>query len=404
MSDDAIARVFHVRQDPRFQEAIAHIGDEHDRIVDETIRLQQIPAPYRSEGPKGAMFAAMLAEAGLTDVETDDEGNVLALWRGRGSNHGLVAIVSHLDTVFPAGTDLTVRREDTRIVGPGIADDTHGLAVQLGLIRGMRAAGIETERDILFVASVGEEGIGDLRGVKYLMHEGAYRDRIDTFIALDGGAPERLVNMAVGSRRWDVRFRGPGGHSYAAFGTVSPVFALSRALSRLAETNVPEGTTYSVGFIGGGTSINAIPNEAWCQADLRSSSPDDLAALESRFLALLNEAVEEENAGRSTVTGPITLETRIVGDRPSGSTPRDAEIVRIAQAAVAASGWAPELVASSTDANVPISMGIPAATIASGIGGRAHSPDEYLDVAKEPSLRQIGIALSVLLAVAGLAV
>lgn len=390
-----------VRATAEFAGAMAHLEAGHERIVEETIRLQQIAAPYREEAEKGRAFAAMLAEAGLTEVETDPEGNVTALRRGRGSNRGVVALVSHLDTVFGRDTDLTIRREGTRIVAPGIADDTRGLAVQLGLVRALQAGGIETERDILFVGSVGEEGFGDLRGVKHLLREGPYRDRITTFIALDGSTPDRLVNVAVGSRRWDVRFRGPGGHSYAAFGTVNPVFALGRAVSRFAETVAPEGSTYSVGLIGGGTSINAIPREAWCQVDLRSASPDDLARLEERLMATIADAAAAENAARDTGTGAIGVATRLLGDRPSGRTPVDAEIVGIGQAAIRAAGWTPQLTASSTDANVAISLGIPAVTVASGIGGRAHSLDEYLDVEPVASLRQIGIALTVLLAAAG---
>lgn len=387
-----------------FGRAMALLAADHDRIVDENIRLQQIPAPYRREAAKAAAFAAMLTEAGLDDVETDPEGNVLALRRGRGSNRGLVALVSHLDTVFGPATDLAVRREGTRIVGPGIADDTRGLAVQLGLVRALAAAGIETERDVLFVGSVGEEGLGDLRGVKYLLGEGRYRDRIETFVALDGSSPANLVTTAVGSRRCEVRFSGPGGHSYGAFGTVNPVYALARALAAFAETDVPDGSTCSVGLIGGGTSINAIPREAWCQVDLRSSSPDDLRALEARLETVLHEAVAHENAVRQTRTGAITLEILRVGDRPSGRMPDDHELVGIGRAAIAAGGWEPALTASSTDANVAISLGLPAITVASGIGGRAHSLDEYLDVEPEASLRQMGVALTVLLATAGFAV
>lgn len=395
---DASEIVGRIRGSAGFRRAMACLEAEHDRIVEENVRLQQIPAPCRQEAEKGRAFAAMLAEAGLPEVATDPEGNVAALRRGRGSNLGAVALVSHLDTVFGPGTDLSVRRDGTRIVAPGIADDTRGLAVQLGLVRAMAAAGIETERDILFVGSVGEEGLGDLRGVKYLLGEGFWRDRIGTFIALDGSSPERLVTVAVGSRRYELRFRGPGGHSFGAFGTVNPVFALSRALAALSETTVPAGTTYSVGMIGGGTSINAIPREAWCQVDLRSSAPDDLADLEARLFAVLDEALAAENGARSTGDGAITLERRLVGDRPCGRTAEDSELVAVGRAAIAAAGLAPELVASSTDANVAIGMGIPAVTVASGIGGRAHSMDEYLDVDPGPSLRQMEIALAVLLA------
>ena len=388
-----------VRASPRFALAMSDLERHHARFVDETIMLQQIAAPCRQEARKAAAFAAMARESGLPDVAIDAEGNVTALRRGSGD--GMVAVVSHLDTVFDAATDLAIRREGTRIIAPGIADNTRGLAVQLALIRALKAAEIAHRADILFVASVGEEGLGDLRGVKHLMHEGPYRDRISTFVALDGSTPHRVVNTAVGSRRYEMRYTGPGGHSLMAFGTVSPAYALAGAIAAMARIEVPPGTTYSVGLIGGGTSINAIPTEAWMQVDLRSSVPAELDAIETRILEIAREAAEIENTTRTTRSGMVTLETKRVGDRPCGRTDPDEEIVRIAQAAVAAAGWTPELTASSTDANVAISLGVPAVTIASGIGGRAHSRDEYLDLEPSQSLRQLDMALATLLAAAG---
>lgn len=386
--------------------ALAHLEAGLDRLNEETIALQQIPAPFRQEERKAKAFAAMLAESGLVDIETDPEGNVTAVRRGTGERRGnggdMVALVSHLDTVFRPDTDLTVRREGTRLLGPGMADNTRGVASLLALARAMTAADIRHARDILFVGSVGEEGLGDLRGVKYLLGEGRYRDRIARFIALDGSSPERIVDTAVGSRRYRVRFRGPGGHSYGAFGTVNPAFALGAAMAALSAIRAPEGTTYSVGLVGGGTSINAIPIEVWMQVDLRSSSAADLGALEAEMHRIVEEAAAAENEARSTETGRITAQAELIGDRPAGRTPADDELLAFAHEAVAAQGWAPRFTASSTDANVPIALGIPAVTIASGIGGRAHSLDEYLDVERTGSLRVLGAALTTLLAAAGL--
>lgn len=386
-----------------WRRALAHLDAQHDRLDEETIALQQIPAPYRQEEAKARAFAAMLRESGLDDVEIDQEGNVTALRRGTRNTGETVALVSHLDTVFGPGTDLTIRREGTRVMAPGIADNTRGVASQLAIVRALAAADIRHEADILFVGSVGEEGLGDLRGVKHLLGAGRYKDRMTRFIAFDGSVPDKIVDTAVGSRRYRVRLRGPGGHSYAAFGTVNPAFALGQAIAGLAGMTVAEGTTYSVGLIGGGTSINAIPTEAWMQVDLRSSSPDDLAALETEMRRIVSEAIAAENRARSTESGSITGDPELIGDRPAGRTDPGDPLLAIARLAVEAQGWAPYFAPSSTDANVPISLGIPAVTIASGIGGRAHSLDEYLDVERTGSLRVLGAALATLLAAAGLA-
>ena len=385
---------------PAFARAMAHLDAEHERLDDETIALQQIPAPYRKEDVKARAYALLLEAAGLSDVSTDAEGNVTGIRKGTGGGNGMVALVSHLDTVFGFDTDLTVKREGTRLNAPGIADNTRGVASHLALIRAMDAAGIRHGRDILFVGSVGEEGRGDLRGVKHLLGAGKYKYAIARFIALDGSSPERIVDTAVGSRRYRVTFTGPGGHSFAAFGTVNPAFALGAAVSGMAGMKVPEGTTYSVGLLGGGTSINAIPLEAWMDIDLRSSSPRDLDALEAEVRRFVATAVADENRARSTSTGAIAVRFDLIGDRPAGCTPPGEDLLAIAHEAVAAQGWEPTFVASSTDSNVPISLGIPAVTIASGIGGRAHSTDEHLDIEKSGSLRVLGAALATLLAAA----
>ncbi|MGF7211306.1 acetylornithine deacetylase/succinyl-diaminopimelate desuccinylase-like protein [Skermanella aerolata] len=382
-----------------YRQAMASFDSGHDRIVEENLKLQQIPAPLRQEQRKAEAFAGMLRAQGLADVSIDPEGNVLAVRKGTG-NGEMVAIVSHLDTVFDMDTDLTPKRDGTKINAPGIADNSRGLAAILAMTRAMDAAGIKHRHDILIVGSVGEEGLGDLRGVKYLLRQGQYKDQIKTFITFDGLYPDQVMNTAAGSKRYEVRYKGPGGHSYRAFGTVNPMYPLGAAMQGLAGIEVPKGTTHSVGVIGGGTSVNSIPTEAWMLVDMRSASPEDLGALEKRFLDIVSKAAEAENATRSTKSGSITAVTELVGDRPSGKTSEDQPIVGVAVAAVAAHGWTPKLVSASTDANVPISMGIPTVTIASGIGDRQHSLDEFLDVEKSGSVRQLGMALTTLLALA----
>ena len=382
------------------------IDRDHDRLVAEIIRLTEIPAPPFKEEQRGAAFQQMLLQAGLASVERDAIGNVLGLRRGTGPEGGpVVVIAAHLDTVFPEGTDVRVKREGTKLTAPGIGDNTRSLAVLLAMVRAMESAAIKTPQDILFVGDVGEEGLGDLRGVKYLLKEGKYKDRIKQFIALDGsGDGSDIVVGAVGSRRYEVTFKGPGGHSYGAFGLVNPAFALAGAIQRLSSVRVPESpkTTFNVGRVGGGTSINSIPKDLWMEVDMRSESPVELEKLETAFLAMLKEAVDEENRARSTREGAITADVKLVGARPSGRTRPDTPIAQFAAQAAIAAGLRPEFTLSSTDANLPISVGIPAVRLNSGgTSDRAHALEEWIDVEKTSSVRGIRIVLLTLLAAAG---
>ncbi|HQX81330.1 MAG TPA: peptidase dimerization domain-containing protein, partial [Vicinamibacterales bacterium] len=256
----------------------------------------------------------------------------------------------------------------------------------------------------LFIGNVGEEGQGDLRGVKYLFNKGKYKDRIKMFISVDGaGGGANITHGGVGSRRYRVIFKGPGGHSYGAFGLVSPAFAMAGAMQRFGKLTVPEKpkTTYSVGVVGGGTSVNSIPFESWMELDMRSESRAELQKLDESLMALIADAVREENAARSTAQGPVTAELKLIGDRPSGETPIDSPIVQTAAASIRAAGGRPTFSWSSTDSNIPISLGIPAITVDSGgRGGRAHALDEWIAVDKVPSLRGIEIALATILALA----
>ena len=402
--DTPDARVKRVLDDPKFKAAMAVLDREHDRIVADIVTLTEIPAPPFKEDKRGAAYLEMLRQHGLTDVERDAEGNVMGVRKGTG-NGPLIAIAAHLDTVFPEGTDVKVKREGTRLSAPGIGDDTRSLAVLLGIIRAMDAAGFRTRSDILFIGNVGEEGLGDLRGVKHLFQKGPYKDRIGLFISMDGaGGGDDITHGGVGSKRYRATFKGPGGHSYGAFGLVNPAFAMGNAIQKFARLKVPgtPKTTFNVGVMGGGTSVNSIPFESWMEVDMRSESRAELEKLNETFIGLLNEAVVEENKTRSTKQGPITLDLKLVGDRPSGETPRDSLIVQTAAAAIRAIGMTPTYSFSSTDSNIPISLGIPAITIDSGgRGGRAHALDEWIDVEKASSLRGIQSAMALLLALAG---
>ena len=403
MPHDHAAEIAAIIADPAFKMALATLDAEHERTVADIVALTEIPAPPFKEERRAAAYLDMLAAHGLAEVERDEIGNVMGLRRGEG-NGGLIAVAAHLDTVFPEGTEVKVRREGTKLFAPGIGDDTRSLAVLLAFLRALDAAGIRTRRDLLIVGDVGEEGLGDLRGMRYLFTKGRYRDRIEAFISFDSPDMDKLVTIGVGSKRYQVVFRGPGGHSFQAFGLVNPAYAMSRAIVELGKIQVPQTprTTFCASIVRGGSSVNAIPAEVSVDIDLRSESAAELAQLDKTFRAIVTAAVEEENTTRSTSDGRITAEIATIGDRPAGATPSDADIVRYAAAAVAAQGITVQEEASSTDANLPMSLGIPAIKIGSGgRGGRAHSVEEWIDVEKAESLRGMTAGLATILAVAG---
>ena len=383
--------------------AAAALDAGHDQWVKDTIALTEIPAPPFKEEARARAYAEMFRQRGLAEVEIDDEGNVLGLRNG--SAGGPVVVVSaHLDTVFPEGTDVKVRREGDKLHAPGIGDDSAGLAAILSLIDAMNAAGIRTHSDLLFVGTVGEEGLGDLRGVRHLFTEGKYKDRVKAFFSLDGTGMERLVTAGTGSKRYRVTYKGPGGHSYGAFGIVNPMGALGQTVLELYKVEVPEEpkTTYSASVVGGGTSVNSIPEQVWLEVDMRSEQPGELAKLERQFLRIVDRSVEAENAARSTAEGRITAERKKIGDRPAGETPASSDIVRFAEAAYRAEGIEVRRAASSTDANIPMSLDIPSVTMSRvATGGRAHAPDEWIGIEKDANVKLKRILLATILATAG---
>ena len=388
---------------PSFRQAAATLEAGHDQWVKDIVTLTEIPAPPFKEAARAKAFADMLRQRGLTQVEIDAEGNVLALRPG--TQEGAVVVVSaHLDTVFPEGTNVKVRREGDKLHAPGVGDDSAGLATMLALIEAMKAANVQTRSGILFVGTVGEEGLGDLRGVKHLFNEGKYKGRVSGFYSIDGEGLENIVTQSTGSKRYRVTYKGPGGHSYGAFGIVNPMGALATTVSDLYRLDVPEQpkTTYSASVVGGGTSVNSIPEEVWLEVDMRSESAEELGKLEQKFLGIVRRSPDAENAARSTEAGKVTAEPRVIGDRPAGQTDPSADIVRFTQAAFGAEGIDVETRAASTDANIPMSLSIPAITI-SGIaeGARAHAPDEWISVARADNVRLKRILLASILATAG---
>jgi tripeptide aminopeptidase len=386
-----------------YQGALRRLDEEYDRFVKELVQLTEIPAPPFGEEARASTYMAMLRDAGLTNVEMDQIGNVMGLRRGTGEAP-LLAVAAHLDTVFPEGTEVEVRREGNRLRAPGIGDDTAGLATLLAVARVLNETDLETESDLLFIGNVGEEGAGDLRGVKHLFRDGKYKDQIGGFISVESGGQSTITTGALGSLRYRVTFKGPGGHSYGAFGLVSPAYAMGNAIRKVSAISVPETpkTTFNIGIVEGGTSVNSIPFETSMVVDMRSESRDELEKLVEIFLDLVHEAVEEENVTRSISEGQIELEMTLVGDRPSGQTSESANIVKFAVAAFEAFGIRPTFRISSTDSNVPISLGIPAITIGrGGLSGRSHSLDEWVDIEREPTVRGIQVVLTTILAIAG---
>ncbi len=361
---------------PVVKSALAAIEADDDRTLRDQIELTEIPAPPFKEAARAAEYARRLQALGFTDARIDKEGNVIAVRKGNGRGP-LLVVSAHLDTVFPEGTDVKVKKQGERYYAPGIYDDGRGLASLLSVVRALNATQIKTVGDVWFVGTVGEEELGDLRGVKALFRDHA---GIDGFISLDGLGIDRVVNAATGSRRFKISYIGPGGHSFSAFGMPSATHAMGRAIAKMAdvETISEPKTTYTVGTVKGGTSVNAIAADAEIGLDMRSNSAAELAKLESKMLAIANAAADEENA-RWKQPGRVKVEIKLVGDRPAGSQPKDSVITQVGVRSAQALGIKDIFTAaSSTDSNTPIALGVPALTLGGGgIGGGAHAPQEW---------------------------
>jgi tripeptide aminopeptidase len=365
-------------EDARVQAALAAIERTEPATLAAQVRLCEVPAPPFGERARAVVLRDIFHAAGLRNVRIDREGNVVGERPGRSPQPNVV-LAAHLDTVFPAGTDVTVTRRGAVLRGPGIGDNCRGLAVLAAVAKALNAAGVTTDGSITFVATVGEEGLGDLRGVKTLVAE-TLKGRIDYFVAIDGSGSS-ITNVGVGSRRYRVVFRGPGGHSYDNFGRANPANALGRAIARISDLQVPAKprTTFNIGRIGGGTAVNAIPQEAWMEVDLRSSDQAVLDELDKSVHQAVTQAAALENL-RWKTKGDVTVTVERVGDRPGGRSDESSRIVQAAVAASKALMMPAPLVENSTDANVPMSLGIPAISVgAGGRGADSHSVAETFD-------------------------
>src|SRR5258708_3093352 len=375
---------------PDVQKALRFIQENHEANIEKQIAISQTPSSPFAEEQRGKFMAAEFKKLGLADVETDPIGNVLG-WR-RGTSPRTIVIAAHIDTVFPPGTDFTVKRTGTRLNGPGIQDDSRGLAVLLGLIEALNIGSIKTDYTLLFVGDVGEEGIGNLRGVKYLFTEGKYKDQLDAFISVDGTSQNVITNREIGSRRYLVTISGPGGHSAGNFGRPNPAHALGRVVDKISNLEVlsnpqTDRTSYNVGRIGGGTSVNSVPFEAWFEFDMRSVSEDELIKLEQKFLKIVDDGVAEENkfsaahAKGAFAKGELTVEKKMIGLRHAIASTVNGGLVGAASESVRQLEFgAVSLVASSTDSNAVANAGKPAITVGGGgEAANAHSLQEWFD-------------------------
>ena len=372
-SDGAFKKI---TADPKVRQGLEFIKNDDAKALADTKAIVVISAPPFKEKVRGEYYMKRLQELGLQGLKTDSEGNVYGIRPGTGKGPRLL-VEAHLDTVFPEGTNIQLVEKDGKIYAPGVADDSRGLAVLLSVIRAFQTTGIRTVGDIVFCATVGEEGLGDLRGMKAF-----FKDHTDIAGVVDVDTPADvtyITYLGTGSHRYRVTFNGPGGHSFSAFGTPSAIHAMGRAITKIADVQTPlePKTTFTVGEVSGGTSVNAIAAKAQMLLDMRSNSQQELLKMEKKILSLIQEGADEENA-RWGGDKKITVDPKLIGDRPAGSQSPDSMIVQAAWMATKAIGQEPKLVeASSTNANWPISMGVPAVML--GVGGvdyGTHSPAE----------------------------
>jgi tripeptide aminopeptidase len=363
---------------PAIRSAMDRIRTDNAWTVDQQVSICEIPAPPFKEERRGEEMKRRFEALGLRNVRIDSIGNVIAERPGVGGGP-VVVLAAHLDTVFPEETDVRVKRDGTMLRGPGIGDDCRGLAVLLAVAKAMIASNVRTAGTVYFVANVGEEGPGNLRGVKHLFAKPPAK--IDYFISVDGTGLG-LTSRAVGSNRYKVSFKGPGGHSYGAFGMPSPIHALGRAISKISAIQVPRTpkTTFNVGIIEGGTSVNTISPLGAMEVDLRSESPDELAKLDAAFRRAVDEGLTEENARWPQSRARVTVDVVSMGVRPAAAPPDSSRIIQTARAAARALGFDSPGGASSTDANWPMSLGIQAITLDGGGEGQgSHSLAESYD-------------------------
>lgn len=360
------------------KELMTSLKTDHDRTIQELRTITEIEAPPFKEKTRAEYVLKRFKQVGLIDAKLDSAGNVVGIRKGSGNGPTLV-VSAHLDTVFPEGTDVKVKEQGSKLLAPGIGDDTRGLAVVLSWIKALNDHKIATVGDIMFVANVGEEGLGNLRGMKALFNE---HKNIDGMVGLEPGEGDKVLTQGTGSHRYEVSFTGPGGHSFGAFGKVpSAIHAMGRAIAHIGDVQVPTDpkTTFTVGTVGGGTSVNTIAGDAKMAVDIRSNATKSLLEAERNIMSAIEKGVQQENE-RWKSQDKITFNAKLIGDRPAGTTPPDSVIVAAALESIALAGGKGQTRAGSTDANVPMSLDIPAVILGSGgKSGGSHSLKEWFD-------------------------
>ncbi len=388
--------------EPHVARALEWFGENADWVTEQQVRITEVPAPPFQEAARAAVVKKLLEQCGLK-ARIDDVGNVVGERPGS-DTRTVILIAAHLDTVFPADIDVRVRRDGSRLLAPGISDNGAGLAGLVALARALHEGKVRTRNTLVFAANVGEEGEGNLRGIRKLME--AYRGRLRFVIALDGGSIDHIVTRALASRRVEITITGPGGHSWSDFGMPNPIHAMARGVAQFVKVRIPDDprTTFNVGQIEGGTSVNSIPYRAAIKVDLRSGSEAELERLEKTLRDAIQRAIEEEmGAARQmggsarSISSRLESKFRVLGVRPAGELPADSPLLAAVQDADRFLGHRSRLDQSSTDANVPLSMGIHAIAIgAGGSGGGAHSLNEWY----EPTGRELGLKRLLLTTVA----
>ena len=389
-----VARIAELR---RVHEAFAWFRSHARHLEDLQLQVTSIAAPPWGEAPRSDWLKARFTELALSDVQQDEIGNVFAIRPGSDPNAPYIALSAHLDTVFPAGTEISVRRDGDKLYGPGISDNSSGIIALVAIAAAMRTAAIPNRAPILLIGTVGEEGEGDLRGMRHIFQQPKWSANIASLVVLDGAGTDTIIAEGLGSRRYEVTIRGHGGHSWSDFGVANPIVGLARVIDRFTRTPVPATpkTTYNIGMISGGTSVNSIPESATMRVDTRSASVEELDRLERA----LHEAVDQvipELTGRKRQE-LLTAEVRVIGNRPAADLPAESQLLKTIRAVDAQLNNTARIQRASTDANVPLALGREAIAIgAGGTGGGAHTIHEWYD----PTGRDLGLKRVLLLTLA----
>jgi tripeptide aminopeptidase len=393
--------IAHLAALPEMRSAFSWMRAQEPQFAQWQLELARIAAPPFGESARGEWLAEKFRELGLDSVCSDDVGNVFGTHAGYG--HGHVSLSAHLDTVFPAGTPLNIRQQGSRLYGPGVSDNGAGITAMLAIAAALQALHIRHALPFLFIGNVGEEGEGDLRGMRHIFSTPRWKESIHYSLVLDGAGADTIVAEALGSRRFEVIVRGPGGHSWSDFGAPNPILVLARAIYTFSQTPVPASpkTTFNVGVIRGGTSVNSIPESASMRVDIRSTSMAEMERLERALRQALDRAVEEESqATGARASSPrrsygLSCELVVIGNRPAGELYPNARILQVIRAVDSHLGNAAQVQRASTDANIPLSLGREAIAIGGGgTGGGAHTLQEWFDCSgRELGLKRILLTL-----------